>query len=214
MTITPDLLLRQLSWRYAVKKFDASRSINPVTWKSLEQALVLSPSSYGLQPWRFVVITDAEIKAQLPAISWNQQQPQDCSHMVVLAAAEQLDAAYIDDQIQLIAIARNVTTQSLAGYRQMLLSVISSEASHFDWNARQVYVALGQLMSAAALLGIDTCPMEGINTTEYDRLLGLTGSGYRSVVGCALGYRDPSDKYALMNKVRFDTSQVIQTFGR
>lgn len=210
MSITPDLLLQQLTWRYAVKRFDSSRTIDPATWRSLEQALVLSPSSYGLQPWRFIVITDAEVKAQLPAISWNQSQPKDCSHMVVLAAAEQLNADYIDDQIQLIAKVRNIPPQSLSSYRKMLLSVIDSESSHFEWNARQVYLALGQLMSAAALLGIDTCPMEGINLSEYDRLLGLADSGYRSVVGCALGYRDSSDKYASMNKVRFESSQVIQ----
>lgn len=213
MTVTQDLLLQQFNWRYAVKKFDHSRSIDPATWKTLEQALVLSPSSYGLQPWRFIVITDQATKSQLPAISWNQTQPRDCSHMVVLAAAERLDADYISDQIQQIASARNVSIESLAGYRKMLLSAIGGVESHFDWNARQVYLALGQLMSAAALLGIDSCPMEGINPSEYDRLLGLANSGYRSVVGCALGFRDPSDHYASMKKVRFETSQVIQTFN-
>jgi len=210
MTISTDLLLQQFTWRYAVKKFDPTRKIDSPTWKSLEQVLVLSPSSYGLQPWRFVIITDATVKAQLPAISWRQTQPLDCSHMVVLAAAEKLDAAYIDDQIQQIAAARGVAPESLVGYRKMLISAIGSVDSHFEWNAKQVYLALGQLMSAAALLGIDTCPMEGIDPAAYDTLLGLKNSGYRSVVGCALGYRDPSDTYASMKKVRFEPRQIVQ----
>lgn len=209
MTITSDLLLKQLTWRYAVKKFDPTRKIDPDTWQALMEALVLSPSSYGLQPWRFVVITNPAIKAQLPVISWKQNQPQDCSHMVVLAAAEKLDAAYIDDQIQQIAAARGVAPESLSGYRKMLNSAVNALESTFEWSSRQVYLALGQLMNAAAMLGIDSCPMEGIDPVAYDNLLGMSDSGYRSVVGCALGYRDPSDPYASLKKVRFPVGQVV-----
>lgn len=209
MTITSDLLLKQLTWRYAVKKFDPTRKIDPDTWQALMEALVLSPSSYGLQPWRFVVITNPAIKAQLPVISWKQNQPQDCSHMVVLAAAEKLDAAYIDDQIQQIAAARGVAPESLAGYRKMLISAVDTLESTLEWSSRQVYLALGQLMNAAAMLGIDSCPMEGIDPVAYDNLLGMSNSGYRSVVGCALGYRDPSDPYASLKKVRFPVGQVV-----
>ena len=210
MTVTSELLVNQLKWRYATKKFDASRKIPSEDWQALEQAMVLSPSSYGLQPWRFIVITDPAVKAELPAISWNQTQPKDCSHMVVLAAAERLDEAYINDHIQQIAETRQIHAESMGGYRKMLVSTISSMDTHLDWNARQVYLALGQLMTAAAFLGVDCCPMEGIQTDEYDRLLGLEGSGYRCVVGCALGYRDPSDASASLKKVRFSPSEVIQ----
>ena len=210
MTITSDLLVQQLQWRYAVKQFDAGRTIDAGTWQALEQALVLSPSSYGLQPWRFVVVTDPAIKSQMPAISWNQPQPGDCSHMVVLAAKERLDADYIDEHIQQVASTRGLAIESLAGYRRMLVNAIGQMDSHLDWNSRQVYLALGQLMTAAAMLGIDACPMEGIQPEAYDRLLGLTGSGYRSVVGCALGYRDHSDPGAAAKKVRFAPAAVVQ----
>lgn len=210
MTVTSDLLLRQLNWRYATKKFDSTRQISSEIWNSLEQAMILSPSSYGLQPWKFIVISDPAVKAELPAISWNQMQPKDCSHMVVLAAAERLDEAYIDSHIQQIVETRQIHLESLAGYRKMLVATISSMDTHLDWNARQVYLALGQLMTAAALLGVDCCPMEGIQTDQYDRLLGLDGSGYRSVVGCALGYRDPTDTNATLKKVRFSSSEVLQ----
>lgn len=209
MTVTSDLLLQQLKWRYATKRFDTNRQISPETWHALEQAMVLSPSSYGLQPWRFIVITDPEVKSQLPALSWDQTQPKDCSHMVVFAGAEKLDEDYIDVHIQQIADIRQIQVESMSGYRKMLVSTITSKDQHLDWNARQVYLALGQLMTAAALLGVDTCPMEGIQTEQYDRILGLEGSGYTSLVGCALGYRDPSDKYATFKKVRFAPNEVI-----
>ncbi|MFO0942701.1 MAG: NAD(P)H-dependent oxidoreductase [Pirellulales bacterium] len=210
MTVQPDALLRQLQWRYAVKKFDSSRKIEPEAWNALEQALILSPSSYGLQPWRFLVITAPEVKDQLPAISWNQTQPKECSHMVVFTAREHLDSNYLDNYIAHTESSRGMPTGALTGFRKMLASSVETMQSHFDWNCRQVYIALGQLMTAAAMLGVDSCPMEGIIAAEYDKLLGLSGSGYRTVVACALGYRDPSDTYATAKKVRFATEIVLQ----
>jgi nitroreductase len=209
MTISPEQLIQQLNWRYAVKKFDSSQKIPAATWQALELALILSPSSYGLQPWRFVVITDPAMKAKLPPISWNQNQPNDCSHMVVFAARERLDAAYLDEFIAFTEKTREQDPGTLAGFRKMLASSVESMESHFDWNCRQVYIALGQLMVAAATLGVDACPMEGIVARSYDTLLGLDGTGYRTVVGCALGYRDANDTYATTKKVRFSSDAVI-----
>jgi nitroreductase len=208
--MNPNDLVQQLNWRYAVKKFDPNQVIPESTWHALEQALVLSPSSYGLQPWRFLVITDAEVKAKLPAMSWNQTQPKDCSHMVVFAARESLDPAYLDDFIAHSETSRGLKAGALSGFRKLLASSVETMESHFDWNCRQVYIALGQLMTAAAVIGIDACPMEGIVPQDYDSLLGLRGTGYRTVVGCALGYRDPSDQYATAKKVRFPNDAVIQ----
>lgn len=210
MTVQPADLLKQLQWRYAVKKFDPAQKIDATTWHALEQALILSPSSYGLQPWRFLVITADEVKDQLPAVSWNQTQPKDCSHMVVFTAREHLDASYLDNYIAHTESSRGLPAGALAGFRKMLASSVETMQSHFEWNCRQVYIALGQLMTAAAMVGVDSCPMEGIVAAEYDKLLGLSGSGYRTVVACALGYRDPSDAYATAKKVRFATEIVLQ----
>ena len=210
MPVQPDALVHQLQWRYAVKKFDGARKIDSSTWTALEQALILSPSSYGLQPWRFLVITAPEVKEQLPALSWNQTQPKDCSHMVVFTAREHLDSTYLDNYIAHTESSRGLPAGALAGFRKMLASSVETMQSHFEWNCRQVYIALGQLMTAAAMLGVDSCPMEGIVAAEYDKLLGLSGSGYRTVVACALGYRDPSDAYATAKKVRFATEIVLQ----
>lgn len=212
--LTPQQLIECLQWRYAVKRFEASRKIDTETWQALQSSLVLAPSSYGLQPWKFMVITDEATKAKLPAISWNQKQPQDCSHMVVLAARRQVDPAYVDKVIDHIESERQLAGGTMSAYRNFLMATVGkSEIQHLDWNARQVYIALGQLMTAAAVLGVDACPMEGINAAAYDQLLGLTGSDYTTVVGCALGYRHQQDQQAALKKVRFSASEIVTQIG-
>lgn len=202
-------LLDQLNWRYAVKRFDPSRTLDEATWQALATSLVLTPSSYGLQPWKFFVISDQATKDRLPAISWNQKQPQDCSHMVVLAARKTMDAAYVDSYMKSVVEQRNLPEGAMDGYRKILVGTIESMDSHLDWNARQVYIALGQLMVAAALLGVDTCPMEGIIPDAYDELLGIKDSDYTTVVGCAVGFRHPEDAQAEAKKVRFPEQAII-----
>jgi nitroreductase len=211
-SIHPDQLLESLRWRYAVKSFDPNRTVDSITWKAIEQSMVLAPSSYGLQPWKFLVVTSPKIKAQLPEISWNQAQPQDCSHMVVLAVRKSMDESYIDSYVQSIAETRSVPVEKLAPYRLMMMGTVQKMDSESvrSWNTRQVYIALGQLMTAAAVLGVDTCPMEGIDGKAYDRVLGLSNSDYSSVVGCAVGYRDAADKNALAKKVRFPTDDLVE----
>jgi nitroreductase len=206
-------LVDSYNWRYAVKKFDSSKRIDTGTWTAIEKSLVLTPSSFGLQPWKFVVISSPENKAKLPAISWNQTQPGDCSHMVVFAARKALDEAYLDAFLASTAKQRNVPIESLVGYRKVILGFLQGTAGrHLAWSSNQAYIALGQLLASAAMLGVDACPMEGILAAEYDKLLGLEGSDYTTVVGCALGYRHPEDHYAALPKVRFDASEMISHF--
>lgn len=208
--LTPSALIERLNWRYAVKQFDSERVIPSEVWQAIERGLILSPSSFGLQPWRFIVITDSQLKRQLPPISWNQTQPLDCSHMVVLAARKSLDAQYVEHFMQSIADARGVPLDSLSGYRHVIMkSVEQPETVQMNWNARQVYIALGQLMTAAAMVGVDSCPMEGLDMAAYDRLLELDQTEYTTVVGCALGYRSPNDKYASAAKVRFPADEIV-----
>src|SRR5436305_7580093 len=115
-TVTPETVLDQLRWRYATKKFDPARTIPPDAWAALEQALVLTPSSYGLQPWKFFVVTDAAIKAQLPAHSWGQRQPADCSHMVVFALRANLGEADVDRHVARTAEVRSQPVESLGNF--------------------------------------------------------------------------------------------------
>lgn len=211
--ISADTLLEALHWRYATKKFDPDRTIDDPTWKTLEQALVLSPSSFGLQPWRFLVITRPELKARLVAASWGQTQPAECSHFVVFTVRRGLDAQDVDRFLQRTAEVRGQPVESLAGYRKVVVGSLdrARSAGALDvWQTHQVYIALGQFMASAALLGIDTCPMEGIEPAQYDTLLNLQDTGYATVVACAAGYRAASDKYAALPKVRFEPGDVIR----
>ncbi len=206
-------LLNQLHWRYATKRFDANRKIPAETWKILEEALVLSPSSFGLQPWKFVVITRPETKQALVPHSWTQSQPADCSHHVVFTVRRGLGAEDVERFIQRTMAVRGATRESLTPYQNIMLGSLdqAAKAGHLDsWQTHQVYIALGQFMTSAAMMGIDTCPMEGIVPARYDEVLGLTGTGYATVVACAAGYRSPDDKYAMLPKVRFPISEVIR----
>ncbi len=206
-------LLDALHWRYATKLFDPARRIPADQWTALEQSLVLTPSSYGLQPWKFIVVTDPALKAKLRPVSWNQSQIEDCSHLVVFQAKEDITEGDLDRFIARTAEVRGVLPESLAGYRGYMLGDLVKGPRHAviaEWAARQVYIALGQFMACAALLGIDTCPMEGLEPAKYDEILGLKGSGYRTLAACPAGYRSPEDKYARLPKVRYEMDDVIE----
>ncbi|MFZ9937595.1 MAG: NAD(P)H-dependent oxidoreductase [Luteolibacter sp.] len=212
---TPSDLLAALRWRYATKQFDATRHIPAGVWDALEQSLVLTPSSFGLQPWKFIVVSDPAVRERLKLESWNQPQVTDASHFVVLTARADLATADIDAWIECLAEVQGQPVQDFARLKGMIVGfaeTMSHEARQ-AWNVRQVYIALGQLMTAAAILGIDTCPMEGISTAAYDRILGLQGSGHGTAVACALGYRAADDKYAEMPKARFPRERVIRQIG-
>ena len=209
--LTPDQLLAALRWRYATKQFDTTCKISDDVWNALEESLVLTPSSFGLQPWKFLVVRDPAIRAKLRPESWDQPQVTDASHFVVLTTRTDLTSADIDAWINRMAEVQGKSPDDLAPLKGMIngFAETMSREHRQAWNTRQVYVALGQLMTSAAMLGIDTCPMEGISASAYDRILGLENSGYATVVACALGYRAAGDKYATTPKARFDRAKVI-----
>lgn len=211
-TLPPDALVAQLRWRYATQKFDATRKIGDAVWSALEDALVLAPSSFGLQPWRFVVVTDAAVREQLLPVSFHQRQIVDGSHLVVFAIKKGLDAAWVERYVQRIAELRGGARESYDSYKKSMLGFISLPKEKLDidaWSARQLYIALGQFMAAAAVIGIDTCPMEGIKPARYDEILGLAATGYATLCACVAGYRTADDKYATLPKVRFANDVVI-----
>lgn len=212
-TITPDILITQLKWRYAVKAFDPARKIPADIWTALEEALVLTPSSFGLQPWKFFVVTDPAIKEKLVAASWNQKQPAQCSHHLVMAIKKSMGPADVERYIDRAGEVTGAAPSSLDGYKKVILGFFAQPAEKFDvdrWAALQVYIALGNFMTSAALLGVDTCPMEGILPDKYDEILGLKEQGYRTFVACAAGYRSADDKYAAAPKVRYKKEDVIR----
>lgn len=205
---TPSALLEAVRFRYATKQFDPARKIDAATWSVLEESLLLTPSSFGLQPWKFIVVDDPTVRESLVEHSWGQRQVADASHLVVMAVQKTIDEAYIDRFIDRIAEVRGVSIESLAGYRNMMVGAKGMMTP--DWAAHQAYIALGQFMLAAATLGIDTCPMEGFVPAKYDEILGLEARGLRAVVLCPAGYRAASDRYADLKKVRWAAEDVVE----
>ena len=209
--LSPQDLLDQLNWRYATKKFDASRIIPEDTWNAIASSLVLTPSSFGLQPWHFFVVQNPKLKEELLPHSWGQMQVTDCSHFVILAAKTSMTEAEIASFLARTIEIRGGQIDQLNPYRDIMIGFTKSmdEAAKLQWAKLQTYIALGQLMSTAAVLGIDACPMEGIVPAEYDKILGLEEKGLTTSVACALGYRCPDDKYATAPKVRFEESEML-----
>lgn len=214
--VSPEQLLQQLHWRYATKKFDPSKKIPEDVWNALEQTLVLAPSSFGLQPWKFFVVRDPAVRQTLLEHTWGQTQVVDASHLVVLAIKKNVGADDVDRYVQLISNVRQIPVDSLQGMSNMIKGFIAQPPYPInldEWAARQVYIALGQFMTSAALLGIDTCPMEGFNPAKYNEVLELEEQGYSAVVLCPAGYRAEDDKYAVLPKVRYPSQEVVQAVG-
>ena len=211
-TIEPQQLLEQLNWRYATKQFDPARKVPDEQWAALEEALRLSPSSYGMQAWAFVVVTDPAVREKLKAASWNQPQITDASHLVVFTAKTEVTAEDIDRYMKHIAEVRGVPPESLAPFRGMVEGSVlqgHDNAWRAAWTSRQVYIPLGVLLTSAALMGLDACPMEGFDHPEYDRILGLSEKGLTAVAVATVGYRSAEDKYAELPKVRFPKEEIV-----
>ena len=213
-SISPNQLIQQLNWRYATKQFDPNRKISAQDWATLEEAARLSPSSGGLQPWLFVVVTDPAIRAKLQPASYGQAQIADASHLLVLASKDNFSEADVDAHIAHVAEVQGVSVEALAPLRGMLVGGI---VQSLDTNARnawarnQTYIALGNVLTSAALLGIDACPMEGFDRAQYDEILGLKSQGYATAVIATFGYRTSTDKYANAPKARFSREQLFVT---
>ncbi|MGO9596909.1 MAG: NAD(P)H-dependent oxidoreductase [Isosphaeraceae bacterium] len=212
--VADEVLLGQLQWRYATKKFDPARKISPDDWRTLEQALVQAPSSYGLQPWKFFVVTERALRERLKPASWNQSQVTDASHLVVFAIRKNMGPADVERYVARIAEVRGVAPKSLEGFKQMMLGTLSRPVEEVNiWAMHQVYIALGFFLCAAAMLGIDACPLEGFVPQKYDEILGLAEQGYGSVVLATAGYRASDDHNIALPKVRFKTEDVVVSIG-
>lgn len=211
--MTPNQILQKLNWRYATKKFDPSRKISPEAWHALEQSLVMAPSSFGQQPWKFFVIRSSDLRQQLQQQAWDQSQVVDASHLVVLASKQNVDNDDVDRYIEKVMEVRQMPKDKLVGMEKAIKGFLTDPPFPLDpeaWSTRQVYLALGFFIYSAALLGIDACPMEGFKPDKFDEILGLTEQGFAAKVLCAVGYRAKDDKLADMAKVRYQTEEVVQ----
>ncbi len=205
-------VLEKLRWRYATKVFDAGKKISGDVWEDVEESLVLTPSSFGLQPWKFIVVTDEVVKERLVEHSWGQAQVADCSHLVVLTALQNLNEDDIEKFIVDTHEKRGGELVALNPYKEMMNGFVGSmsEAEVNGWAKNQVYIALGQLMTTAAMMGLDACPMEGIVPAKYDEILGLEGGRYSTVLACPVGFRSEEDKHSGLAKVRYSRADVVE----
>ncbi len=208
-----EIIHNQLNWRYACKKFDPSKKIREADWNILADSLRLSASSYGLQPWKFIVVQNPALREKLLPLSWGQTPVVDCSHYVVLTYKEKMDEKHIDKFLQKTAHVRGVHVATMNGYKDMMMGdvVNGPRAEIIEWWAqKQTYIAMGTLLTTAAMMEIDALPMEGINPAEYDKALSLVGTGWKTVAAIACGYRSAEDKYQFAKKSRFDINDVVE----
>jgi nitroreductase len=207
-------IIEKLNWRYAVKKFDSTRKVSDADWKTLEESLILTPTSFGLQPYKFIVITDDKLKAELQPHAWNQPQITTCSHLVVIVTKNEVTEADVEEYIQRIMEVRGTGYNDDMKNFQAMINGFRQKAEEEgwmqQWTHKQSYIALGFLMETAALLNIDSCPMEGFNAADVDKVLGLDKEGYSSAVLCPIGYRSSDDWLANLPKVRFEASKLVK----
>jgi len=204
-------IIDQLNWRMATKTFDPSKKISEADFDLLLEAIRLTPSSYGLQPWKFVVVKNAEIREKLQAASFGQKQVADASHLIVLCAKTSLGQADVDGYIQKTAQVRGLAEENLAGFKNMLNGFVGSKNQEAlqVWAMKQVYIALGNFLISCAMANIDTCPMEGFDAAAYNQILDLEKYGVTATVVCPVGYRLENAPEINDKKVRFSKEELI-----
>ena len=197
-------LIDKLNWRYATKKFDSTKKLSAEQLDNLLTAVQLSPSSYGLQSYKVLVVEDAAIRQQLREAAYGQAQLTDASQVIVFATATKIDEALVNKYVDLIAATRQLSLDKLEPYQQVIAGKVNRLAHEqkINWSNKQAYIGLGVLLTAAADLGIDACPMEGFDAAKFDEILGLNKLGLTTTVIAPVGFRADDDNYSLLPKVR------------
>lgn len=203
--------LNNLNWRYATKKFDSRKKLPAEEVELLLESIQLSASSYGLQPYEVFVISDPALKAKLKPAAFNQPQLTDASHIFVFAGLKSLDENYIDNFLENIRDTRGIELSELQGLKGMLHHSILAlpQPEQQLWAKNQAYIALGNFLSAAANLKIDTCPMEGFDPVEFDKILGLPEKNLSTAVIATAGYRSAADAAQHAAKVRKQKEELF-----
>jgi len=205
-------LLERLKWRYAVKQYDRERKITDEDIAILEDAVTLAPSSYGLQPYKVLVVTDQAVREKLRAAAYGQSQITDASHLVIFAYKKTLTEKDVERFIEHTGKVRGQEREALAEFADVLNGAVkrATEGGTMEsWNSRQAYISLGFLLESAALLGIDATPMEGFDAKQFNEILGL--EDFSAVAVCALGYRDSeNDWLASLPKVRLPKEELVE----
>lgn len=203
---------QQLEWRYATKKFDSTKKLSDEQLQVLKESLRYAPSSFGLQPWKFVLVNNVELRKQISEAAWNQPQITEASHLFVMTSKKDMTVADGKHFLQTTSEVTGASMEQLGGLVGMIEGFITGrdQETHQAWAGRQVYIPVGMLVATAAYLQIDVCPMEGFDSKKVDEILGLTDGDYTSRVLIAVGFRDASDPTVSRKKVRYPESEVFE----
>jgi len=205
-------LLQALQWRYATKKMKSTKKVPQDKVDYIAEAVRLTATSSGLQPYELLVITNYALREQIRAVAWNQAQVTDCSHLLVFAAWDNYTPERINQMFDLVNAERGIINEGWEAYRQQVLDTYPQRDAEINYQhaARQAYIGVGTALIAAAVQQVDSTPMEGFDPAKVDEILNLTERGLRSVVILPLGYRDEAgDWLANLKKVRRPREQFI-----
>lgn len=204
-------IIEALNWRYATKKFDPSKKLETEKLNIIIESIRLTASSYGLQPYQVIIVSNDQLKSKLRKASFNQSQVEDCSHFIILATEVNVDEEYIGSYMNKVAAKRDLDRDILSPYEKYISSIITQlpDSDAQLWKEKQVYIALGNALIAAALLRVDSCAMEGFVKEEYDEILNFEKSNLKSCVALALGYRHEEDSSQHLAKIRREESKMV-----
>lgn len=205
-------LLQNFKWRYATKKMDTSKKVSQQNIDYIKEAVQLSASSYGLQPYKILEIKNSKLREELKPLSWNQSQITDASHLFVFCNYQMVNDKDVDDLIQLKSETNGIPIEKISGYGDFVKSKLKekSETEMFHWTSKQAYIALGNALIACAELKIDSTPMEGFEPEEVNKLLGLNDNGLNACVMLAIGHRSLDDIIQHSKKVRKPINELFE----
>lgn len=205
-------LIENLKWRYATKKMDASKKVSEQNINYIKEAVQLSASSYGLQPFKVLEIKNTQLREELKPLSWNQSQITDASNLFVFCNYKMVTEKNINDLILLKSETNSIPITKISGYGDFIKGKLKekSETEMLHWTAKQTYIALSNAMNACAELQIDCTPMEGFENDDYNQKLGLKEQGLNACVVLAIGYRDNEDASQNSKKVRKPIDTIFE----
>ena len=210
--MTEKLLIQALEWRYAAQKFSLDKKISEDKLQLILKAANLTATSLGIQPFKIIVLQ--QDLDYLKSATFDQENIQTCSHLLILCSREDVDDEYVAKYVEYMEQVRDLEKGSLVKYKNMCQNFVSKLDEHRkkNWINHQVYILLGNLMTACALLQVDSCPMEGFNAKLVDEILQLPEKNLRSVLLLPIGYRAIDDKYSSMKKVRLPLEEIVERF--
>lgn len=204
-------IIESLNWRYATKKFDTQKPIPEEIISKLVEAISLSPSSYGMQPYKIITVRNKDLIQKLAQASYGQINVATASHLIIFAVPTNINNDFVNSYIENISKIRQIDINSLMSFREMLENYIAGKSNDaiLKWASEQCYIALGNLLTVCAVEKIDSCPMGGFQPEKFDEILNLNKKNLKSIVFATLGYRASDDKYATLNKVRKPINEIL-----